>query len=78
MKRKKLTPVKKEEKPVLGEDNTNALEDTHIYRAGHEVDESFSTPDEDDIAGHTNGGLPDVVEEDDDDSEDNDEDDDRA
>lgn len=73
MKRKKLTPAKKDNS-VLGEDSTNALDDTHIYRAGHEADESFSTPDEDDIAGHTNGGIPDVIEDDDDEEEDDDDD----
>jgi len=70
MEKKKQTPKKKENK-------LDALEDTQVYGAGHEADETLSTDDEDDIAGVTNGGIPDDIEDDDDDDEDDD-DDDRA
>jgi hypothetical protein len=70
MEKKKQTPKKEASK----ENNLDALEDSYVYGAGHEVDESFSTEDEDDIAGHTNGGIPDVIEGDDDDDEEEDDD----
>jgi hypothetical protein len=64
-KKKKVTPV-----PDEKENNMDALEDTHVYRAGNEADETMD--DEEDITEHQNGGIPDGTEDDDDDDEEDD------
>ena len=66
MKKKKQVPDEKE-------NGMDAFEDTHVYAAGSEADENFSNEE---LAGHTNGGIPD--DEDDLDDDDDDLDDDRA
>ena len=65
----------KKKKNFHAEDNMNALEDTHVYGAGHEADETLNT--DDDIEVHINGGIPDETNEDID-EEDDDPDDNRA
>ena len=71
MKKKKTVS---EEKPVEEkENNLDAMEDMHVYAAGHEADKTL---EEDDITKHTNGGIPDGTETDEGDKDDNDDDDD--
>jgi len=67
-KKKKVQPV-----PGEKENNMDALEDTHVYRAGNEADETID--DEEDITEHQNGGIPDGT--DDDDADDDDEEDEK-
>jgi hypothetical protein len=66
----------KKKKDLPAEDNMNAMEDTKIFGAGHEADETLNT--DEDIEIHTNGGIPDGTGDDEDDEEDDDTDDNRA
>ncbi len=62
---------KKKQVPDEKENNMDALEDTHVYRAGNEADETIN--EDEDITEHKNGGIPDGTE---DDEENDDEEDD--
>ncbi|UAY52394.1 hypothetical protein [Ferruginibacter albus] len=60
---------KKKQIPGSKEDNMNALEDMHIYAAGHEVDEKLIPAND---TKHVNGGIPDDEIDEDDDLDDDD------
>jgi hypothetical protein len=47
----------KKKMKIPDDEAMNPLEDTSIYGAGHEADETLNTDDDIDV--HTNGGIPD-------------------